>query len=317
MNNKYEFQELTKNLKNMREGQDFDEFFERICRVYDFDKLVEKILEQYEFHEVAELFPIVSKDDMKNMARDIFEKGLIDKITTFEEKIIDGRNRIIACALAGVELRFESLPDSFTPEDYAISKNVMRRQLKSAQKVELGLQLIKKEKQEQQIIENAIEKLKKEEEDPIIKKAIRAREITLLKKTAKTIGTSRESLEKGQIIKERAREDPKVAKAWVEAKKGQKSVDEVYKKATGEPIKVKQEPTTAQINQKLREALNKWREKYYALKASYDALEKKFNKLKNNLKMLIEGNTTIIEDDNRKKKTKFPTVKELREAELI
>ena len=61
-----------------------------------------------EFHEVANIFPMMSKEELEELAADIKENGLIDAIWTYDGKIIDGRNRFVACNMVGETPRFQA-----------------------------------------------------------------------------------------------------------------------------------------------------------------------------------------------------------------
>ncbi len=91
-------------------------------------------------HPVAEIFPMLGEDELALLAEDIKANGQTDPIilTDVEELIegavvqrrvlIDGRNRLRACEIAGVEPRFEML-DGIDPVAFIMSKNVNRRHM--------------------------------------------------------------------------------------------------------------------------------------------------------------------------------------------
>ncbi len=77
-------------------------------------------------HEYAEVFRLLTNDELVAMAADIKEKGLLNPIITHQGKILDGRNRYAACKIAGVEPRFEE----YTGADLlgaVVSLNEIRR----------------------------------------------------------------------------------------------------------------------------------------------------------------------------------------------
>jgi len=85
------------------------------------------------FHLLANLFPLMSEDQIDALAADIRTNGLKEPIITFEGKIIDGRNRYLACLRALVEPVFKE----YTGTDalgYVISFNIKRRHLEPAQR---------------------------------------------------------------------------------------------------------------------------------------------------------------------------------------
>ena len=57
-------------------------------------------------HPAAELFPLMDKAELKELAADIKKNGLIAGIVRDKDGVIlDGRNRLAACRVAGVEPR--------------------------------------------------------------------------------------------------------------------------------------------------------------------------------------------------------------------
>jgi hypothetical protein len=85
-------------------------------------------------HPVAALFPMLSEDELADLADDIAANGLLEPIVLDQDGLlIDGRNRLAACRLAGVEPRFVQLahPD---PAGYIISLNLTRRHMTQTQR---------------------------------------------------------------------------------------------------------------------------------------------------------------------------------------
>lgn len=83
-------------------------------------------------HPAADIFPMIPKDELEELAADIKANGLIHPIVVKENVLIDGRNRRAACKLAGVEPETTEL----NGEDigaYIISSNVMHRRLTRGQ----------------------------------------------------------------------------------------------------------------------------------------------------------------------------------------
>lgn len=87
----------------------------------------------YKVHPVADLFPMLPDEELRELAEDIKENGLIFPIVLDgDQQLIDGRNRLRACELAGVEPAFTSL-NGHDPIAYIISTNVNRRHLNKGQ----------------------------------------------------------------------------------------------------------------------------------------------------------------------------------------
>lgn len=86
-----------------------------------------------EHHPVADLFPMLPDDELKDLAADIRERGLLQAIVLDSQgRILDGRNRYAACELASVEPEFETY-DGDDPDGYALAVNIARRHLTKGQ----------------------------------------------------------------------------------------------------------------------------------------------------------------------------------------
>ena len=56
-----------------------------------------------EFHEFANIFPMLGDDEAESLRADIQANGLNQPVTIFEGKVLDGRNRWLACLKLGIE----------------------------------------------------------------------------------------------------------------------------------------------------------------------------------------------------------------------
>ena len=87
-------------------------------------------------HPSADLFPMLSADDMQELADDIKQNGLVHPIVTAVEDgieyLIDGRNRLAACEMAGVVPEFRSFEGDINA--FINSVNNLRRELTKGQK---------------------------------------------------------------------------------------------------------------------------------------------------------------------------------------
>jgi ParB-like chromosome segregation protein Spo0J len=85
-------------------------------------------------HPAADIFPMMSDEELQDLAADIKESGLIHPIVTDAdgEVLIDGRNRLAACKIAGVEPTFEKL-NGQDAVAYIVSTNLARRTLTKGQ----------------------------------------------------------------------------------------------------------------------------------------------------------------------------------------
>ena len=109
----------------------------------------------------AALFPLMNKDELRELADDIKQNGLKEQVKYVydEEKqvnyLLDGRNRLDALELLGrggllpgskEDRDMEIFDEVFSDDDpvaYVISKNVHRRHLKPEQKRDLIVKLLK------------------------------------------------------------------------------------------------------------------------------------------------------------------------------
>jgi hypothetical protein len=100
-------------------------------------------------HPLAEQFPEMSPEALRELAEDIKANGQLEPIVLLHGKILDGRNRAKACQIAGVEPRtvdfsVVELYAKHTPEEYVFSVNVKRRHLTASQRAAIAAELIPK-----------------------------------------------------------------------------------------------------------------------------------------------------------------------------
>jgi ParB-like chromosome segregation protein Spo0J len=97
-------------------------------------------------HPLAEVFPMVSKDELQELAEDIRKNGMMEPITIFEGKILDGRNRFAAAKQISFPFRrlhFREMLCHLDPQAYVISANIKRRHLSPELRREIIAKLIK------------------------------------------------------------------------------------------------------------------------------------------------------------------------------
>lgn len=96
----------------------------------------------YSLHEYCSLFPVASDADANMLIDDIRGHGLLDAITLYQDKILDGRNRYTACRILNIEPRFVQFGgDDEAALEYVISKNLARRHLNESQRAMVGARL--------------------------------------------------------------------------------------------------------------------------------------------------------------------------------
>jgi hypothetical protein len=83
-------------------------------------------------HPAASLFPMMTEEELRELAEDIRLNGLRDPIVGMNGVILDGRNRLKACEMAGVEPHFRNY-EGDDPYAFVISANVHRRNLTPSQ----------------------------------------------------------------------------------------------------------------------------------------------------------------------------------------
>jgi hypothetical protein len=99
----------------------------------------------YETHPAADVFPLMEGEELQKLADDIRANGQRDAIVLHENRILDGRNRYLACLRAGVTPRFVSstrIESSLSPIAYVVSYNLRRRHLDASQRAMIGAELI-------------------------------------------------------------------------------------------------------------------------------------------------------------------------------
>jgi hypothetical protein len=90
---------------------------------------------QIKVHPAADLFPMMTPEELQELAADIQASGLRNPIMLSHDgkQLIDGRNRLAACELGKVEPTFAKLAADDDPLAYIASVNLMRRNLTKGQ----------------------------------------------------------------------------------------------------------------------------------------------------------------------------------------
>jgi hypothetical protein len=99
-------------------------------------------MSRLEPHPLSAMFPPITEDDFNKLIADIKANGLLQPITLYEGKILDGNNRYRACMLAKIEPMTVNFggPDA---QAFVISQNIHRRHLTPEQRRDLIGKLIK------------------------------------------------------------------------------------------------------------------------------------------------------------------------------
>ena len=77
---------------------------------------------RYPLHPACKIFPRLGDAELQDLADDIKANGLQNPITLSEGRILDGRNRLAACKIAGVEPNFEEWSGHGSPVEWVISQ---------------------------------------------------------------------------------------------------------------------------------------------------------------------------------------------------
>jgi hypothetical protein len=85
-------------------------------------------------HPVADLFPMMTDEELNDLGADIKANGLLHSIVLDDNgDLIDGRNRMEGCRRGEVLPTFARLPESADPVAFILSANVARRHLSKGQ----------------------------------------------------------------------------------------------------------------------------------------------------------------------------------------
>jgi hypothetical protein len=98
---------------------------------------------EYPVHPAAELFPMMSEEELLKLAEDIERNGQLEPIWLHDNSILDGRNRLAACKLAGIAPRFAEAPlNGCSPVLFVNSMNLVRRHLTKHQCATIGAEMM-------------------------------------------------------------------------------------------------------------------------------------------------------------------------------
>lgn len=92
-------------------------------------------------HPAAMLFPLLQGTEFGALVEDIEINGLREPIVLYQGVVLDGRNRLRACELAGVPPRFVEWDGVGSPLAFIVSRNLRRRHLNESQRSILGAQV--------------------------------------------------------------------------------------------------------------------------------------------------------------------------------
>ena len=104
-------------------------------------ELVEIGGSQYRVHPAAAVFPIMSGREFDELVEDVRANGLREPVVVSGDQLIDGRNRVRACAAAGVVPKVRELAHGTDVASWVMSVNLRRRHLDASQRALLASRL--------------------------------------------------------------------------------------------------------------------------------------------------------------------------------
>jgi len=95
------------------------------------------------FHAASQIFPMMDPGEIANLADDIKNNGLREPIVLDSQKglIVDGRNRFLACRIAGVKPQYVVWDGRGSLLSYVVSLNLHRRHLDASQRAMVAAKL--------------------------------------------------------------------------------------------------------------------------------------------------------------------------------
>lgn len=191
----------------------------------------------YEFHPYADLFPLMNNEGIKNHGLSIKKNGQHQDIILLDDLILDGRNTYLACHMFEITPRFQYYNNDLDPLTFVMVRNLHRRHLRSAQKAEIALELLKIEKRkakERQIPSLFGNSKKDKVQNTVVSHGIttdqnkkKGKSIDIV---AKELKMSSKTINKANKIKKVAKMNPEIHEQWEMAKRNEISLEEVYKK---------------------------------------------------------------------------------------
>lgn len=186
---------------------------------------------KYEAHAAADLFPLMNAAQLDELASDISVHGQLEPILVFDGKILDGRNRYLACVKAGKEPRILDAPldhiSGQTATEWVLSHNLLRRHLTTGQKAMIGVKILPMIAAETKAREAARKSAPKVEATTADRRESGKRGPVSASKAAALAGTSPRTVERAARI---TKADPKLAER-VEA--GDVSLDAAEREIKG------------------------------------------------------------------------------------
>lgn len=170
-----------------------------------------------EIHPAAALFPLLPDDELQALADDIKRNGLIHALVRDSDGLLlDGRNRLAACALVGVDPVYVTYEGD--PIEFVIGANINRRHLTAGQRAFIASDLAN--------LRHGSNQFRTETEDSSDRTLHPDTPTTTKAQAAKRVGTTESAISKARVIEKEAPE------LVADVKAGKESLDGAYNKAT-------------------------------------------------------------------------------------
>lgn len=92
-------------------------------------------------HPIADLFPMMGKQELGKLTSSILIEGLREPIVLFEKKILDGRARYEACIVAGVLPGFEEFKGA-DPYEFTVKKKLAVKKYTAGQRALIAARMM-------------------------------------------------------------------------------------------------------------------------------------------------------------------------------
>lgn len=95
-----------------------------------------------DIHDVCSLFPMMTEEEFAGLKTDIDLHGQREPILTYRGKVIDGRNRLLACEELGIKPIVKEWDGDGSLVEFIVSLNLHRRHLNQGQRAAVGVEIL-------------------------------------------------------------------------------------------------------------------------------------------------------------------------------
>lgn len=96
-----------------------------------------------EFHPAANIFPLMSDEELAGLQADILRNGLLEPVWLHKDgRILDGRNRYKACVTLGIKPTFRTWDGDGSATAFVVSLNLHRRHLSAEQRAAVAVKML-------------------------------------------------------------------------------------------------------------------------------------------------------------------------------